>query len=149
MATALGQTALGDPVYRNWLKGDQWGSEQDLENRWKRSTDIDKGTSDDTMNGYLNELLVASVLWDLMDPDGDVILDGHDEISESYGATLGSFSRYVPMEGREDRGPAGPDFVDCLDGWRCYTWDVPDSKLEALLKERKFPYDFVTGLCRH
>jgi hypothetical protein len=155
----FGHWTHGDPVYLDTAYGSR--CRIDLENRWGEGTnqqenglDVDStggtaiGTSDGKMGGDLNEYLISSVMWDLMDPIGDPIFELHDQIDGSYSATLGSFSRYVPMDGRQDRGPADPDFVDFLDGWRCYSPEVPDSKLKDLLDERKFPYDFATGLCR-
>lgn len=153
LATALGQQALGYPLYSDTFDGGVY--QVDLENRRLPDRFVqwaDYGTSDDTMSGNLSEILVAAVLWDLMDPSGGSP-EPSDLIDSTYNETLGSVAHYLPLAppNRVDRGAPGVDLVDFLDGWRCRcsnrTSDA--AKLKTLLDERRFNYQFAAApACR-
>jgi hypothetical protein len=147
--TALGQQSLGYPEY--W---DTFGAlviRIDLENRTGPDLYVqgaDLGTADGTMTGNLNEDLVAAVMWDLMDPTGGQI-EPTDAIGSTTLATSLALAHHLPALGSSDRGAPGADLVDLLDGWRCYVGVTQsnDSKLKALLDERRFKYDFAPVAC--
>jgi len=152
-ATAMGQQALGYATY--WDINDKWVAGINLEYRalysgFDNVRGADLGTDDgkqpshpSDMTGNVSEILVAAVLWDLMDPIGDTS-DAQDQFDATYPQTLGSIANYLPLKKKAGRGAAGIDFVDFLDGWRC-RWPVitdQDTKLHMLLDERQFPYDY-------
>jgi hypothetical protein len=153
LATALGQQSLGYPVYSDTFDGGVF--QVDLENRRLPDRFVqwaDYGTSDDTMSGNLNEILVAAVLWDLMDPIGGSA-EPSDLIDSTYNETLGSIAHYLPLAppNRVDRGAPGVDLVDLLDGWRCRCSNrsSDDAKLRTLLNERRFNYEFASAPACH
>ena len=144
-ATALGQQVLGDPTYRD-VNGDVEASvdlETPLLNLVLSTQGTDTGTTGG-MTGNLSEFLVSEVLWDLMDPVGG-LLDPADRFDSTYKETLGSIADFLPLTNRVDRGAAGVDLVDFLDGWRCrrpnLLGDYTD--LKVLLDDRMFPYSFA------
>ena len=74
---------------------------------------IPLGTSDGSGTGDLSEDVVAAILWDLADggaEPGDTVA--------REGAVFGAM-RYLRSPENVDRGVAGPDLVDYLDGWFC------------------------------
>jgi hypothetical protein len=155
IATAFGQQALGYPIY--WDQNNTWVAAINLEYRSQFSAydnvhGVDVGTYKakklgGTMADNVSEILVAAVLWDLMDPMGDP-LDSQDAFDATFPQTLGSIAGYLPSKTRSDRGASGIDLVDFLDGWRCRwpTLTYQDTKLHSLLDERQFPYDYPTSV---
>ncbi len=102
------------------------------------------GTTDGTMSGDLSERLVAAVLWDLDDAADDVTDADAVELDDVFAPVFGALA-----EGDHDRGAAGPDFVDYLDGLRCTTDASGFAGIEALLVARDFPYDGAPACARH
>ncbi len=153
-ATAMGQQALGYATY--WDVNDKWVAAINLEYRalfsgFDNVRGADLGTDDgkkptpqpSDMTGNVSEILVAAVLWDLMDPIGNAS-DAQDQFDATYSQTLGSIASYLPPKKKAGRGATGIDLVDFLDGWRC-RWPVitdQDTRLHMLLDERQFPYDY-------
>ena len=150
LATALAQQALGDPEYRDNQANGAYFS-LDLEDRTQSQADVtkgnDRGVDGNVVGGKVSEILVAALLWDLMDAKGFSSKEAHDQVDSSYWATLSAFSHYVATEAGGDRGADGPDLVDFIDGWRCYSPGVPQAKLEALLNERQFTYEYANAIC--
>jgi len=150
VATALGQQALGYPTY--WDVNDAWLAAVNLEYRALYSGidnvgGADLGTQNTKMTGNVSEILVAAVLWDLMDPIGDAA-DAQDQFDATYPQTLGSIGSYLPANKYTGRGASGIDLVDFLDGWRCRWPSITDqdTKLQTLLAERQFPYDYSSSV---
>ncbi len=149
VATALGQQSLGSPVYFDI--NEDWVVFANLEGSYTLldapSAFADRGTSNGQMSGNLGEMLVAMVVWDLMDPGGG-LGDPFDPIESTQAQTLSSITRHLRRRNRADRGAPGGDLVDLLDGWRC-KWPTlahRDDELRQLLIERMFPYDYSIGV---
>lgn len=147
LATALGQQSLGSPVYYD--VNDTWVAFINLEEHFQVDREFayaDRGTSNGKASGNVGEVLVAMVLWDLLDPVGG-LADMADTIEATYVQTLGSITRHLPRKSRPNRGAGGIDLVDFLDGWRCQ-WPAlsqRDPELHLLLADRLFPYDFSSS----
>jgi hypothetical protein len=144
LATLLGQTALGSPVYSD--------STATFTGSWNLDTYDDTnpfvwGTMDATQNGDVHEWLVSLTLWDMMDSDDEP----WDHFREES-AVLDTVFDFLPDHRTRRRGPRGIDLVDFLDGFRC-TLDprnvaARDSELKLLLDHVIFNYDFlVAGAC--
>ena len=147
IATAFGQQSLGSPLY--WDVNGGWSSFVNLESSWVdlETPLADKGTTGNKMSGNVGEVLVAMVLWDLLDPVGDNVTE-FDTIEPTYAQTLNSVTNYMPQPSRANRGYWGLDLVDFLDGWRCQ-WQTlmqRDLDLALTLNDRDFPYDFSLKL---
>jgi len=104
-------------------------------------------TSDGTMTGRVSEYLVAAALWDLADPStalGAGAGDGPDD-DGVQGKALGIYDSVFHFLNKQnlggnERGVAGRDLVDFLDGWLCRGHASADA-LKAILDGRQFPYD--------
>jgi hypothetical protein len=77
------------------------------------ATAIPLGTSDGTPAGAVSEAVVGAVLWDLLDPTNEAgdTLAARDAVFGALG--------YLGGPHFTDRGAAGTDLVDALDGWFC------------------------------
>lgn len=110
------------------------------------------GTHNGAMSGNIDETLIASIVYDLLDDKNEP----HDKLDVNYHNVLGSLFTYLPRRGRTNRGAAGVDLVDFLDGWRCQDQILAsvgggngDANLRTLLNDPtvNFPYDFPTLTC--
>jgi len=97
-------------------------------------------TSNGGLQGYVSELLVSSVLWDLADGTGD------DQVTANPNGVYDAAFNYLgDTTGRAYQGGhgfPGRDFVDFLDGWFARGHEQREA-VEALVEAREFPYDFV------
>lgn len=104
------------------------------------------GTANSTMSGDLSYDLIATALWDLADGQD---VEAFDNVQGQRSAVYDVLFNYLPSEAYVDRGFAGVDFVDFLDGWFCRGWGQRDA-VEAILDHLDFPYDFAGPLgCDH
>ena len=115
--TFFGQAALGHPLYVDTMRNGAGAST--VGNRWSIETTpaaFAKGTGG-TLNGNISEGIVSAILWDLHDSTNESkdTLEGRDR------SIFGSFTKYLraPNPKFADRGVAGRDHVDFVDGWRC------------------------------
>lgn len=120
--TFFGQAALGQPMYVDTTRNGAGASTSG--NSWSIETPPTVGTSahplgnaGNTMSGNVSEGIVSAVLWDLHDTTNEA----NDTLGGRDGAIFGSFSKYLrsPNTKFADRGIAGRDLVDFVDGWRC------------------------------
>ena len=103
-------------------------------------TAADAGGDAPTMSGAVSEDLVAAVLWDLADAPVTEVFDGvHGERSGIFDSVFGYFNK---GPGFTDRGVAGVDLVDFLDGWFCRGWGHKLEVQDIVVFHRGFPYDF-------
>jgi len=99
------------------------------------------GTSDGTQNGNLSEAIVASVLWDLADTTNEAkdTLSNRDAVFAAM--------RYLGGAKFADRGVAGADLVDLLDGWFCLGYgnrgDATTGVQGNAVGLAQFNYDFA------
>lgn len=112
-ATFFGNLAKGTSLYLD-TNSTGLGIRRDIESL---SDIIPLGTSDDTQTGNLSELVVASILWDLTDTTNEA-MDTLSSASSSHTRVFNALS-YVRSDSFVDRGVAGVDLVDFLDGWFC------------------------------
>jgi hypothetical protein len=101
---------------------------------------IPLGTSDSTQNGNLSEAVVAAALWDLADAENE----SGDTLSNED-AVLNAAS-YLKGAAFQDRGTAGADLVDFLDGWFCRgngSRGDAGSGVQGIVSSLRFPYDFA------
>jgi hypothetical protein len=105
------------------------------------------GTEDGTQRGKLSEIVVASVLWDLIDVTQSSDDSGKDHIADA-GSVFGAMG-YLHSSFFHDREAPGADLVDFLDGWFCSGADNR-AVLEDILDLHLFKYDFKAppGPCR-
>lgn len=97
------------------------------------------GTSDGTVNGAVSEDLVAAVLWDLYDAGPEP----QDPASSPPDALLRTSIEW--FHGPVDRGPAGVDLTDHLDGLLCHG-ATPKAWVDTVaVQQRKFPHDLDPG----
>ena len=95
------------------------------------------GTSSGAQQGYLSELVVSSVLWDLADGIAD------DEVTANPNGVYDAAFNYLGGPAYVgNRGFPGRDFVDFLDGWFCRGHGQIEA-VRSVLEERDFPYDFA------
>jgi hypothetical protein len=100
------------------------------------------GTSDGTQNGNVSEDIVAAILVDLAD---DSPAEAKDTVARGD-ATFSALAA-LALPTLPDRGVAGADLVNALDGWFCKALgDRGDanSGVEGIVKGiHQFPYDFA------
>lgn len=104
-----------------------------------------RGTTGDPMlpiSQNIGEYLVGGSLWAIssagMDPSA--------QLAKVLNVSLRYFTRMPPP----DRGVAGVDFVDFLDGYLCINAGADRALIESyVVMTRRFPYDFnFAGVCR-
>jgi len=98
------------------------------------------------MSQNVSEWMVAEVMWDMTDTaSGDAdSLDGN--ASRVWNVLVG----YLTSPGRVDRGRAGLDLVEFLDGWFQHDGMTTCGPMRALVRDKySFPYDFAgpAGVC--
>jgi hypothetical protein len=102
---------------------------------------IPLATSDGTPSGDVSEALVAAVLWDLA--------DATNETKDTLAKRQGVFAALAYLGGPHfaDRGVAGRDLVDALDGWFCRgqgdRGDASSGVEGNVVGLHQFPYDFA------
>ena len=94
-------------------------------------------TANGAMAGKVSDWLVAAALWDLLDAAGE-----ETEAVSNRLAVFDAIFNYLPSDQFTDRGVAGVDFVDFLDGWFCRDWGQQAEVEGIVVDERLFPYDF-------
>jgi hypothetical protein len=147
-ATGMGQVITRSPIYRNG--NPVAGGIVDVEATPKPAGDLTQGAAMGTSpandaSGLINEFLVASIFYDLMDPANE---PGNDEIAETPYATAMTLSRYLKTPKMTDRMGFGVDLVEFLDGWRCYQTyaaqyyhqTYSDTPLDTLVKFSAYAY---------
>ena len=94
------------------------------------------------INQRVGEYLVAGSLWALSSAGMDMAR----QIDRSLAVSLRYFTRVPPP----DRGVAGVDFVDFLDGYMCLHAEADRAVVQQyVVTQRQFPYDFAfAGVCR-
>jgi hypothetical protein len=108
-ATFFGNLATGSSLYLDTTPAGV-GVRLDIESL---PAGVPLGTSDATQTGSLSEALVAAMLWDLADATG--------EAKDTLARRDAVFAALAYLGGAAfaDRGTAGADMVDALDGWFC------------------------------
>ena len=105
-------------------------------------------TANGAQSGPVSEYLVSASLWDFRDAASD-----DEPFDTVHNMPLGIYDavfNYLPTFHYVDRGFAGVDFVDFLDGWFCRGWGDEESVTSVILGHRDFPYDFGgPELCIH
>lgn len=97
-------------------------------------------TSNGGLQGYVSELLVSAVLWDLADGTGDdPVMANPNGVYDAAFNYLGDTTGRAYVGGH---GFPGRDFVDFLDGWFARGHGQREA-VEQLLEARGFPYDYV------
>jgi hypothetical protein len=102
------------------------------------------GTADGTMTGNVDEELVASMLWDISDAR-DAANEPLDLVDSRLGGIIDVVVNYLRTEDNtrfKDRGVAGRDLVDFLDGWQCRT-QGDKVGMATLTLVYTFPYDWA------
>jgi hypothetical protein len=87
----------------------------------------------------LCEALVAGALWDINDAQPDA----HDTLAMGPEEILDVVGEYFTGPLFDDRGVAGSDLVDFLDGWFCLGHQKYSDLYELIVNGAKFPYDFA------
>ena len=116
--TFFGQAALGHPLYVDTTRNGAGAST--VGNRWSIETTpaaFPKGNAGNVLAGNVSEGIVSAILWDLHDSTNE----SKDTLAGRDGSIFGSFTKYLraPNTKFADRGVAGRDHVDFVDGWRC------------------------------
>ncbi|MBA3458413.1 MAG: hypothetical protein H0T46_00510 [Deltaproteobacteria bacterium] len=126
------------PYYIDWSIGGGWSVE--LEQR------VHAASPSGTMSQNVSEWMVAEVLWDITDS----ATDGADAIDGGAPSVWKVLVGYVISPQRRDRGRAGLDLVEFLDGWFVEHGMASCSSMRALLRTQYgFPYDLAgpAGAC--
>jgi len=88
-------------------------------------------------DGYLSHWLVAALLWDLADPANE----SWDEVDSKRNGIYDVLFSYFPSDQFVDRGVAGCDLDDFLDGWVCRGWGDATT-LQSSLDHYEDDYSF-------
>jgi hypothetical protein len=150
LATALGLDMVGQQHYYDTTTGKGLISCGTGCRNIEADKAIKPGTSNKKMTGKLDEFLVSSIVYDMLDGANEA----HDKLPVSYPRVLGSLFDYLKQ--KHDRQTSGVDLVDFLDGWRCRDQALSasgtnsDADLRTLLEDKSvnFPYDFKTPVCK-
>jgi hypothetical protein len=135
-ATWFALAVRGVPYYIDYSAGGGWHVE--LENR------VHKASMAGAMSQNVSEWMVAELMWDLTDEVGE------DPVAGSVAAVWDVLVGYIMSAQRVDRGRAGMDLVELLDGWFDHHGMTSCSQLRPLVREKYFfPYDFAgpAGTC--
>lgn len=104
---------------------------------------IPTDTSDGTDTGDINEAVVSAILWDLADPANEETPLGADTVTRRPDV----FSALGVMKSlATDRGVAGADLIDFLDGWFCLGHGDQgsiDSGVQGILNTVSIFYDYA------
>jgi hypothetical protein len=136
-ATWFSGAVRGDPVYVDTNAAGGWSS--DAETTTTTANPAAPMTQD------VSEDMVSEILWDVGDaPAGD-----DDASAAGPGPVLRTASAWFRSAGFVNRGVAGIDLVDWLDGWFVEEDLGSCSALRAIVGARMFPYDFAgpAGAC--
>ncbi len=109
-ATWFGQAALGSPWYLD-RAGNVWSVRYNAES----GGGMPLGNSPAQLSGQVCEAVVTMILWDLFDTTNEVF----DSLQGQTAGIWASFGTYLPGANFADRGVAGRDLVDFVDGLRC------------------------------
>ncbi|HEY5928243.1 MAG TPA: hypothetical protein VIV11_41430 [Kofleriaceae bacterium] len=138
-ATWFAIAVRGVPYYIDWSTGGGWYVE--LEQRAHKAS-LTGGISQN-----ISEWMVAEVMWDLID-------DGSGDTDPVVGSTAPHvwdvLVGYLISSSRVDRGRAGLDLVEFLDGWFMHHGMSSCAPMRTLVLDRyTFPYDFAgpAGAC--
>ena len=125
------------PYYIDWSMGGGWSVE--LEQR------VHAASLTGAMSQNVSEWMVAEVLWDITDS----AVDGQDNVSGGAPSVWDVMVGYVTSP-QADRGRAGLDLVEFLDGWFVEHGMSSCGPLRTLLRDQyRFPYDLAgpAGTC--
>jgi hypothetical protein len=137
-ATFFGCLAKGTPLYLDTLGVGAIGVRSDIETL---PPEIPLGTSNNQQIGKVSEGLVRAIMWDLADASNEAL----DTITREPGV----FAAMTYLHGAKftDRGFAGADLVDFLDGWFCNGLDDRGDATKGVqanvVAHHKFNYDFA------
>ena len=138
-ASYFGQTAIGEregapePLYFDKQNGNSFWI--NLEEVTASGGTFTMPKLTDPMDQYVNEFVVASMLWDLGDPasTGEPAAMGHDLVANGI--------RTARLRGTVNRGYSKVDLVDYLDGILCDDMIVGSTLSTVIRNIFKFPYD--------
>ena len=126
------------PYYIDWSTGGGWSVE--LEDR------VHKASLASAMSQNVSEWMVAEVMWDMIDnATGDA-----DTVDGSAARVWDVMVGYIKSPARVDRGRAGLDLVEFLDGWFMHDGTSTCTPMRALVRDKyNFPYDLAgpAGAC--
>jgi hypothetical protein len=138
-ATWFAIALRGVPYYIDYSAGGGWSVE--LEERAHLASPTGAMSQD------VSEWMVAELIWDV----SDATLDGDaDPMSAGSRTHVMSVMRgYLLDPQHPDRGRAGMDLVEWLDGWFMHHGLGDCTAMEALVARFQFPYDFAgpAGAC--
>ena len=142
-ATFFGQTVKGSAVYLDTTPAGI-RARLDVESP---EVALPLGTSDGTETGNLSETVVGAVLWDLADTTNEP-MDTLAQRDAVFAAL-----RYLGGPAFLDRGVAGADLVDLLDGWFCLglgnRGDANSGVQGNVVGLHRFNYDFAAVASCH
>jgi hypothetical protein len=126
-STFFGGSVREDPVFVDTVSGGviSWSTD-DTGETGSRFGDLDQDVSED---------LVSAALWGLKDGRGGLAGAGVSPIFDVV-------QSYLPSATMADRGVAGVDLVDFLDGWLCLGHSDEALVDEVVKDDLRFPYDF-------
>jgi hypothetical protein len=136
-ATWFAMAVGGFTHYIDWSTGGGWSVE--LEQR------VHGASLASAMSQNVSEWMIAEVLWDITDS----AMDGSDTIAAGAPAVWEVLVGYVRSP-QQDRGRAGLDLVEFLDGWFVKHGMTSCSAMRSLLRDHyRFPYDLAgpAGTC--
>ncbi|MBZ0233470.1 MAG: hypothetical protein K8M05_14180, partial [Deltaproteobacteria bacterium] len=139
-ATWFAIAARGVPYYIDYAAGGGWHVE--LEDR------VHAASLTSPMSQNISEWMVAEVMWDVS--DGSLDGDGDPMTPGDPAAVFDVLVGYLVAPSAADRGRAGVDLVDWLDGWFMHHGMASCAAMRALVRDRyRFPYDFAgpAGAC--
>ena len=125
------------PYYIDYSAGGGWSVE--LEQR------VHAASLTGAMSQNVSEWMVAEVMWDITDS----AVDGHDNVAGGAANVWDVMVGYVASP-QADRGRAGLDLVEFLDGWFVEHGMTSCGPIRSLLRDHyRFPYDLAgpAGTC--
>jgi hypothetical protein len=146
LATFWGQNVLGTSAYIQ-AKGSGVPFVVDIETPNTTSPGMyPVGTSDGTLNGNVDEVWVAAILWDLADNQRDSQSVGNTTYTDTIANPFGTFTALARLKTTtHNRGGTALTLVDFLDQWLCSgysAWSAsPPSDVYSLVTGlNQFPY---------
>jgi len=141
-ATFFGNQAKGTALYLDTAAKAGGGTRVAVRSNLESpSVRVPAGTDNGTQTGKLSEITVAAVMWDLADKSNE----SKDTLSNEKGVF--SALLYLKSASFANRGNAGADLVDFLDGWFCKghnnRGDANKGVQGSVVGLHSFNYDFA------
>lgn len=129
IATAFALMVEGYPIYIDTMASG--GINQNFETAAYPEA---RGTTTGNVHGQVSEYLVVAVIWDLFDS----VAEPHDQLSAGGSAVMRVLTEYMPTCTERNRGVAGAELADFVQGFRSL-YPEHNPELDRILARHDFP----------